>query len=59
MTVQEALFAPSAVVTVMIALPLATAVTNPLADTLAMLGSLLTKKIFLLVAFSGDMVAFS
>ena len=50
-------FAPSSVVTVIAALPGATAVTSPVAETVATFSSLDDQLAFLFVAFSGRTVA--
>ena len=50
-------FAPSSVVTVIAALPGATAVTSPVAETVATFSSLDDQLTFLFVAFSGRTVA--
>jgi hypothetical protein len=52
-TAQVAVLLPSTVVTVMFALPMATPVTKPLADTVAIAGALLLNVTALLVALSG------
>ena len=56
-TVQVAVFPPSSVVTVMVAVPALLAVTVPSVSTVATLVSLLAQVTFLLVALSGVMVA--
>jgi len=58
-TAQVAVFAPSTVVTVMVALPAATAVTTPLELTVATEVLLLLQLTLLLVALAGDTVAVS
>ena len=59
-TAQVAFFPePSAAVAVMVAVPLATAVTRPVALTVATLSLLLLQVTFLLLAFSGRTVAVS
>ena len=50
---------PSSVVTVIVAVPFATAVTFPFASTVATFASLVLKFTFLFVAFAGATVAFS
>ena len=57
-TAQVAVLPPSSVVTVMVAVPGATAVTTP-SVTVAMLASLVLHVTFLLVALSGSIVAVS
>ena len=52
-----AVLAPSSVVTVIAALPGATAVTSPVAETVATFSSLDVQLTFLLEAFSGRTVA--
>jgi hypothetical protein len=57
--VHDAVKPPSAVVTVIVAIPAATAVTNPLEDTIALLPSEVLHVTFWFVAFAGAMVAVS
>ena len=56
-TVQEAVNKPSSVVTVMTAVPPATAVTTPSSETVATVSLSEVQRTFLLVAFSGVTVA--
>ena len=56
---QVAVLLPSSVVTVIVAVPFATAVTFPFASTVATFASLVLKFTFLFVAFAGATVAFS
>jgi hypothetical protein len=58
-TAHAALLLPSTVMTVIVAVPSDTAVTMPLLDTVATVGSLLSQVTDLLVAFEGEMVAVS
>ena len=58
-TSQVAVFPPSTVVTVIVAVPAATPVTTPAADTVAIFVLLDDQVTFLLVAFGGATVAVS